>query len=169
MKARTIEDTEAKAIAAGVQTLLAGSWGTDHRGPVLIVGVEHIRETFREPHAGTARCVAEVTGWREMLPGDARAAGVAYAEHRIVWELGAVRAIEPGMRIENCGRLMYEVPNELLNGERPESAGRALVGETAGGGTRAGVAAGRFGMPDGKPAGKKARPAAAAEAPGLFG
>lgn len=113
MKTIVLRQPWASLVAEGEKTIELRTWGTKHRGPLLIVagrGVDRadakrlgrIRES-----AGVTLCVVDLVDVREATRADDPAACCAVTPGEFAWVLAKPRAVT---RVSIIGRLgLYEV------------------------------------------------------------
>ena len=91
MKALSVKQPWANAIARGQKTIETRTWGTAYRGPLLIV-------SSRKPHvppAGSVVAVAELVDCRAMTTADEPAACCRVYPKAMSWVLRNVRPVRP--------------------------------------------------------------------------
>jgi hypothetical protein len=91
MKALSIKQPWANLIACGQKTIETRLWGTDYRGPLLIVSS---RRPKIEP-AGCALAIAELVECRPMTLADEKAALCEVSEKAVAWVFRNIRPLKP--------------------------------------------------------------------------
>jgi len=110
VKALSVRQPRASAIADGSKTLETRTWATAHRGPLLVCATK--RPQMQGLPTGVAICIVEVTDCRPMTPADVEAAGgVPYREGLYVWELAHPEPLaEPFPVVGRLGLFTVHVP-----------------------------------------------------------
>lgn len=91
MKALSVKQPWANLIVSGEKTIETRTWGTDYRGPLLIVSSKSPKI---EP-AGFALATAELVNCRPMVRGDEPAACCEIYPDAHAWLLHNIQKIEP--------------------------------------------------------------------------
>lgn len=91
MKALSVKQPWANLITSGEKSIETRTWGTEYRGPLLIVS----SRTPRIAPAGYAVALVDVVECRPMMLSDEKGARCPVYDNAIAWLLRNIRAIEP--------------------------------------------------------------------------
>ena len=89
MKAISLRQLWANLVASGQKTIETRTWGTEYRGPLLIVS----SKSPDIPPAGYALAVVDLLDCRQMTKHDETAACCSIYPNAIAWVLGNVRRL----------------------------------------------------------------------------
>src|SRR5688500_640704 len=89
MKALSLRQPWANLIASGQKTIETRTWGTNYRGPLLIVS----SKSPDIPPAGYALAVVDLLDCRPMTKDDEKAAYCEFYPMAMAWILGNVRRV----------------------------------------------------------------------------
>lgn len=91
MKALSVKQPWANLIASGEKSIETRLWGTEYRGPLLIVS----SRTPPIAPAGCALALADLVECRPMMLSDEKLALCPVYENAVAWLLRNIRAVEP--------------------------------------------------------------------------
>jgi hypothetical protein len=98
VKALSVQQPWASLIASGEKTIETRTWGTEHRGDLLICAAKRSKPGAIIPPdlpTGVALCIVTVADCRPMTADDAKAACCELYPRAVSWVLTNVRPVQP--------------------------------------------------------------------------